>query len=263
MKINPDLLIREPYRTFSGVIWEEVRYHVSPNKKYVLVVSHCWEYRNGCNACLFHLLDDSGSIIEDFNPHTTQGIVRWSDDSHFLGIVTSHLINRGVLIMDLVRHQFTFVRSRCNHFNFNDSTLIFTIPEREIELTNSDSLVGGGKSSLPRVKFLKPPDVIIQLSSLPFYSKNELANICEVKNDVLEINLEPIKDGFWPFHGRFPQNTWDSFNGREFEVYQLEAFAKYGDEQSIKWLNEIKSMSNKRYESGWPVSYYLGKRERE
>ena len=263
MNIDPDFLIRKPYIGNPYVSYSnEVHYHNSPNNLYILTISHCWEYRMGSNACLFNLINNDGKIVEDFMPYTCGRRFSWSDDSKFLSVLINEK-NEGVLIMDLVRHQFAFIRSRSRYFSFQNNSLCFTIPDKDIESMNSGRLLGGGSSELPRIKFIKPPDVFIPLDRLTFYDKNNLKNITENANDMQEVHLEPLREGFWPFYGKLPQNTWDGFNGREFEIYQLEAFANYGDEQSIKWLTEIKLLSKSRYNNGTTVSYYLGRRERE
>jgi hypothetical protein len=260
--IDPILLIREPYRTFSGYVNENVKYFTSPNGLFHLVISHCWEYRMGSNACLFNLVSNEEKIIEDFIPHTTNGIVKWSEDSNFIACRIGDRYS-GVLIMNLISHKFSFIQTRCNNFIFQNSSIVFNIPDRELDLYNTDKVVGGRKNELPRVKYGKPPDAVIQLSALVFQDKDKLAKINELPTEIGEIRLDPIEDGFWPFDGKFPSNTWDGFNGREFEVYQLEAFAKFGDAQSIKWLNEIKSMPDKKFNNGTRVSFYLGNRERD
>jgi hypothetical protein len=263
MNIDPDFLIRKPYIGNPYVDYSsEVQYHKSPNNLYFVTISHCWEYRMGSNACLFNLITNDGKIVEDFVPYTTGGTVAWSDDSQFLAVRINEQ-NEGILIMDLALHQFAFIRSRCRHFSFQNNAICFTIPERDIKSMNSDRLVGGGTTELPRIKYLKPPDVFIPLAGLTFYDKSSLKNIAEHANDIQEIILEPLQDGFWPFYGKFPQNTLDGFNRQEFEVYQLEAFARFGDEQSLKWLEEIKSMKDKKYNRGLRVSCYLGNRVRE
>ncbi|MBK7009799.1 MAG: hypothetical protein IPH36_14800 [Saprospiraceae bacterium] len=69
---------------------------------------------------------------------------------------------------------------------------------------NSDKLYGGGISELPRIKYIKPADVTIEIASLVYYQKNQLKHIFELNKEE-KINLSPINSGFWEFSGKMPQ----------------------------------------------------------
>lgn len=260
MEVNQKYL-REPFRNIKGDFQKELKIFPSPDKEKNIVISHCWEYRMGANVCLFHLTDNKMKIIEDFTPHTTYGKIKWAEDSNTVAITIGES-QKGILIMHIELMEFSLVKTNCIDFEIEKGILKLIIPQDQIDLLNSDKLYGGGISELPRIKYIKPADITIEIASLIYYQKNQLKHIFELNKEE-KINLAPINSGFWEFIGKLPQNTYDGFNGREFEVYQLEAFARFGDQQSMKWLDEIKSMTDKRYDIGWPVSYYLGKRERE
>ena len=76
-------------------------------------------------------------------------------------------------------------------------------------------------------------------------------------------NHELIDGGFNEFHGTLPQDTVTGYNGRAFEVYQLQAFAEYGDKISQYWLDEIKRKTNNNYNISHRVSDYIGQRRRQ
>jgi len=255
-----DKYFRQPFSNIQGDFRKDPKYYASPDGMKNIIISHCWEYRMGANACLFHLIDNDKNIIEDFTPFTTNGKVSWNEKSNICGISIGEK-ERGIIIMDTELHKFALIKTDCRDFKIENNTLMLFISQKEIDLLNRETLYSGGTTELPRVKFERPEDIYVELDSLKYFKKKELPNIYNLSSDE-KIEHLPIQNGFWEFKGRVPTNTYDGFNNRDFEVYQLEAFAKYGDEQSIEWLNEIKAMKDRKFDRWAKVSYYLGYREK-
>ena len=252
--------LRAPFDVVDGVFSDEIITHLSPDQSMKLVISHCWNYKPGSNPGLFHLLDFSDNIIEHFTPHTTNGHVAWSADSRYL-VLDIGENEKGLLVFDTMLMQVAMIPTKCRDFKVTENKVVISISEKFMERINSDLLIGGGTTQLPRIKYEKPVDIAVQISTLPFYPKNKISQLFKLTEKQKQIILDPIANGFWEFSGQLPQNTMDGYNNRNFEMYQLETFAAYGDPQSIKWLDEIKAM-NKPYEKWDKVVDYLGKRDR-
>ena len=259
--IDPKRYLRAPFDVVDGVFSEEIKTHLSPDQSMKLVISHCWNYKPGSNPGLFHLLDFSDNIIESFKPHTTNGHLAWTKDSRYLAIDIGEN-QKGILVIDTMLMQAALIRTNCRDFHIENEKIVISISEKFMERINSDLLIGGGTSQLPRIKYEKPTDLAFPINSLPFYPKSNIPAIFKLTEKQKEVILDPIANGFWEFKGSFPQNTVDGFNNRDFEMYQLETFAAYGDAQSLKWLEEIKAM-NKPYEKWDKVVDYLGERKRD
>jgi len=135
------------------------------------------------------------------------------------------------------------------------------MPDDFVEVLNSEKLIGGGITELPRIKYEKAKDIIIKLSDLPIIDKDELANVFLTETE--PHYFEPQRNGFWPFNGELPKTTATGYNGRSFEMYQLEVFAEYGDAVSKKWLDMIIEKTNGKYQLYKPVTEYLGLLKRE
>ncbi len=253
--------LRAPFDVVDGVFDKEIKTHLSPDQSMKLVISHCWNYKPGSNPGLFHLLDFSDNIIEHFTPHTTNGHLAWTQDSRYLAIDIGES-DKGILVMDTMLMKVALIRTNCRDFKIENNNIIISISDKFMERINSDLLIGGGTTQLPRIKYDRPDDVILTIESLNFFPKNKTADLFQLTEKQKQILLDPIENGFWDFTGTVPQNTTDGYNNRDFEIYQLETFAAYGDAQSIQWLEEIKAQ-NKPYEKWDKVVDYLGERERE
>lgn len=84
----------------------------------------------------------------------------------------------------------------------------------------------------------------------------------ELTKSARQFRLDPIDSGFREFKGVFPQSTKQIYNTRQLEVYHLEAFAEYGDEQSAEWLKAIKDKTKDKYNKWEKVTNYLGLQQR-
>ena len=254
--IDPKRYLRAPFDVVDGVFSNEIKTHVSPDQSMKLVISHSWNYKPGSNPGLFHLLDFSDNIIETFSPHTTNGHLQWTTDSRYL-VLDIGENEKGLLVFDTMLMQVALIRTSCRDFKIENENIIISISDKFMERINSDLLIGGGKTQLPRVKYKCPNDVTIAISNLTFFPKNKIPAILQLTEKQTPIILDPIEDGFWEFNGTFPQNTIDGYNNRAFEMYQLETFAAYGDAQSIQWLQAIKAQ-NKPYQKWDKVVDFLG-----
>lgn len=253
--------LRPPFDVVDGVFNKEIQTHLSPDQSMKLVISHCWNYKPGSNPGLFHLLDFSDNIIEHFTPHTTNGHLNWTTDSRFLGIDIGEN-EKGILVFDTMLMQVALIPTKCRDFKIENESIVISISDKFMERINSDLLIGGGKTQLPRIKYKRPDDIQVSINSLQFYPKNKIAEIFKLTEKQEQVILDPIPNGFWEFNGQLPQNTVDGYNNRPFEMYQLETFSEYGDAQSTKWLEEIKAL-NKPYQKWDKVVDYLGVRERD
>lgn len=253
--------MRAPFDVVDGVFSEEIIVNHSPDQSMKLIISHCWNYKPGSNPGLFHLLDFSDNIIEHFTPHTTNGNVGWSKDSRFLALDIGEN-EKGILILDTMLMQVACIRTKCRDFKFHENEIVIFVSDKLMERLNSDKLIGGGITELPRIKYERPDEVRVQIDMLTFFPKNKAAEIYKLTETTKEIILDPIENGFWEFNGKLPQNTIDGYNNRDFEIYQLETFANFGDEQAIEWMNSIKAQ-NKPYKKFDKVSDYLGHQSRK
>ncbi len=252
--------LRPPYLGINANFSNEVNLNTSPNKTHAIVISHCWTYKRGAKACLFHLVDNNENIIEDFTPLTTNAKLSWSEDNSMIAICVGEA-HRGILIYHIEEKAFSFFKSNSYTFKFDNNQLKLYISDKFVEQLNSSQLLGGGESELPRVKYVRPDDITVDVRQLKKFNKSELENYFDV-GEANPIYIDPLERGFWPFNGRLPQNTTQGYNGRDFEMYQLETFAKFGDSQSIEWLFEIKEKTKNEYSKWDKVSDYLGHRER-
>ena len=213
----------------------------------------------------FTLIDEQGKIIEDFNPHTTNGLMSWSSDSQYLGVLIGE-VSVGYLIMNLSQHTFALIKFKRKPpviVSHEQGAITFTMSDHFVHILNTETLIGGGISEIPRAKYERSRDLKIKLVDLVFHHKDSMKDIFDLHKDDQAYAMGPVQNGFWPFDGRRPQNTIDGFNGRPFEVYQLKAFANFGDEQSQKWMAEIDQMTEGKYNRFLQVSYYLGERQKE
>ena len=252
--------LRPPYEGVEADFSKAIKYYPSPDKKHSILTSHCWEYRMGANACLFHLVNEQNDIIEDFTPLTTNSRISWKKDSSKVAILVGEG-KRGILIFYLNNGKFSFFKTNAFTFRFDEDNLVLFISDELITNLNSDKLMGGGITELPRVKYSKPDDILINPGELKLFNKENLADYYDIGEED-SFNIFPKEDGFWEFTGKLPENTIKGYNGRDFEIYQLEIFAKFGDAQSIEWLFEIKNMTNNQYSKWDKVSKYLGNREK-
>jgi hypothetical protein len=129
-------------------------------------------------------------------------------------------------------------------------------------LTNSTQTIGGGVLEIPNKKMIKPNDLTFDLGELIFYRRQQLNDFTKLIKSDKEYNLQLVDGGYNEFKGLFPQNTKQVYNTRQLEIYQLEAFAEYGDKKSQEWLELIKQKTNNNYNRWTKVFNYIGFLER-
>ena len=105
---------------------------------------------------------------------------------------------------------------------------------------------------------LKPNDLTFDIAELVFYPRQRRNDLTSLIESDKEYNLQLIDGGYNKFEGVFPQNTKQVYNTRQLEIYQLEAFAEYGDKKSQEWLEMIKRKTNNKYNRWTKVSDYIG-----
>ena len=109
---------------------------------------------------------------------------------------------------------------------------------------------------------IKPNDLTFDLAELNFHTRQKLNDLTKLIKSDKEYNLQLIDGGYNEFNGVYPQNTKQVYNTRQLEVYQLEAFAEYGDKKSQEWLDLIKRKTNNKYNRWTKVFDYIGYHER-
>jgi hypothetical protein len=130
---------------------------------------------------------------------------------------------------------------------------------------NSDGVFGGGRSECPVERFKAPSKASLEISKLKWHPRSSLARIAKIAGAAPLVDMSFVRDGFFPFKGKFPASTTVTINTRPFEVFQLELFAEYGDKQSQAWLRDIKKKVRPANwtQAHWsPVSKFLGSRKR-
>lgn len=254
---------RNPYKsTFPNYLKEPILYP-SHDKRYSIILTHCWEWAKDCDCFLFALIDEKEQILENFEPLVSRRHILWSQNSRYV-IIPVGQSNSGFLIYDVQESTFgliKFKRIGLIDISTTENEIVLGYPASQIKSLNDATLFGGGENGLPRKKYLKPEDLSIPFDKIKLHTKSSLATIFDIEKTLY--SLEPIENGFHEFNGRLPSNTKDGFNRREFQVYQLEAFAEYGDEQSIKWLNEIIKKTSNNYSRWKNVSEYIGFKKRK
>ena len=197
---------------------------------------------------LFTLLDDNDTIIEKFEPLTaiSQRLCCWTSDSTHFAVAVGHF-QSGFLIVRLPQLDFSFLKFANPYLDisFQKDKFVVGYNDEQVALTNSTQTFGGGVLEIPTKTMIKPDDLRFGLSDLNFYSRQQLNDFTNIIKSAKEYNLELIDGGYKEFKGIFPQNTKQVYNTRQFEIYQLEAFAEYGDKKSQEWLDNDKAKDRK------------------
>lgn len=254
-------LLRKTIKDTTWVDMQHVEYVVSPDKKYKIAFSHFQEIRMSTYEGLFTLLDDNDTIIEKFEPLTaiSNGLCCWTRDSNYFAVAVGYSPS-GYLIVRLPEIDFAFIKmvNPNLHISFNGDKFLVGYSDEQVALANSTQTFGGGILEIPTKTMIKPNELTFDLFDLSFYPRKQLNDFTNIIKSSKEYNLQLIDGGYNDFKGEFPQNTEQVYNTRQLEIYQLEAFAEYGDKKSEEWLEMIKQKTRNNYNRWTKVSDYLG-----
>lgn len=215
---------------------------------------------------LFNLLDENSNMIDGFEPLTTYGTntIHWNDESTMF-VIAIDQFNYGYFFVKVPELEFAFIKVPNPYpldVCFENNLFVLSYNDNSLSTKNSVQTFGGGALEIPSKIYLKPQDLQIPLGRLTFYPRARLCDFELLTQKDDEYQMEPIDGGFRDFKGKFPQHTSEIYNTRQFEVYQLEAFAEYSDPQSIQWLDDIKKKTNGNYSKWKKVADYIGHQKR-
>jgi hypothetical protein len=248
---------------------DEIEVVPSPDRTHALVFSHGLEMTMMNWSYNFTLLDKNLDVVEKFERMTAVSMsCSWSGDSSIFAVPGCAW--GGLLLWNVRRKAFTIIRISGRQFIFKfqePSHLLIQIDPEQLRAMNNEAVFGGGSTQCPAERFRAPADSRIALSKLRWHSRGKLSGIERIAKKASVIDMDFVADGFFPFKGKFPASTTDVFNGRRLEVFQLEAFAAYGDKQAQAWLTEIKknvgNHPDRWAQARWSrVSKYLGSKKR-
>ncbi len=261
LSLDTSKLLRKPIKDTTWVNIEHVDYVVSPDKKFRIAFSHFQEIRMATYEGVFTLLTNKDNIIDKFDPITAinSRLCCWTDDSTYFAVATGHSPS-GYLIVKLTELDFAFIKIANPYLDisFHNDKFSVGYSDEQVVLTNSTQTLGGDVLEIPIKKMIKPNDLIFDLGELTFYPRQQLNDLAKLIKSDKEYNLQLIDGGYNEFKGLFPQNTKQVYNNRQLEIYQLEAFAEYGDKKSQEWLEMIKLKTLNNYNRWTKVSDYIG-----
>jgi hypothetical protein len=259
-------LLRDPFREVDTFTYDNIESRVSPDNQFSFLFSHSREVSMMAYECLFTLTENNETIVDNFEPLTAiaEYYSCWKPDSTAFALALSRFAF-GYLLVKVPSLELGFIRV----FNpyplevaFIGESFRISYKDESVRLTNSTATFMGGEMEIPKKIYTKPKDIVIDLNDIVFYPRTGLNRLEELTDNQPLYNLELIEEGFREFKGVFPQNTKQIYNTRQLDVYQLEAFAEYGDAVSQTWLDEIKTKTNGDYSPWDNVFDYLGFLER-
>ena len=249
----------------------------SPDKRRRVIFSHDEEYAMGWYRW-YVTLADKNNILQPF-PYiaASERYCTWSTDSRFFAVRI--LDSRPVMfIWDCDKERFAIldfdspsgeiIFSKRGDFKFeiNDYGL-----ERRSEILNKidqwDPVLEDKPPEWPLIRY-KKNSLKFKRSELKFYPTDKLPDIWKLVKKQKRYELDIIEDGFLPFRGEMPQSTEHKVNGKRMKIFQLEAFAQYGDKTCQKWLKEVHKKQAEREAKGGnrsghhTVVKYIGKQNK-
>lgn len=244
----------------------EISLVYSPDKKYKIAFSHFFETRMNSYEGLFNLLDKGDNIIDGFEPLTTFSSQKccWNEVSNIFSVAIVDF-GYGYLFTKIPDLEVSFMRIANPYplnIYFTNHAFVISYDDYQLSLKNSTATFGGGPLEIPSKIYLKPKDIEIPSGEIFFYPREKLQDFGELTQSQNKYHLDPIDGGFREFSGIFPENTKQVYNTRQLEVYQLEAFAEYGDAQAQEWLNAIKEKTKGNYSKWEKVADYIGSQKR-
>ncbi len=156
----------------------------------------------------------------------------WSDNSNFFSLAIGSPFDC-FLIVDTKTKQFSVI-AFLNVWNleakcYNDKL--------EIEFSDDEIPERTEHEKYPTKHFTKPDNVIFPFVNLNWFPVDRLNDFKKIENEVEQLDLKPIDNGWREFKGILPQTT-------ELIIWDLKEFAKYGDKQCEMWLNELMTKTN-------------------
>jgi hypothetical protein len=259
-------LFRNPLTDSKWDVPGEISLVYSPDEKYKIAFSHFFETRMNSYEGLFNLLDKDDNVIDGFEPLTTFSSQKycWNDKSNIFTVAITDF-GYGYFFAQVLDLKISFIKIANPYplnIHFANHTFVISYDDYQLSLTNSTATFGGGPLEIPSKMYLKPKDIEIPGEDIIFYPREKLKDFGELTQSHTQYRLDPIDGGFREFQGVFPENTKQVYNSRQLEVYQLEAFAEYGDAQSQEWLNAIKDKTNGNYSKWQKVEDYIGFQKR-
>jgi hypothetical protein len=226
----------------------------SPDKKYKLTFFDSIEPRMGMNMCKFSLMDlqnnkkifFSNLFAIDDNGNSTS----WSEDSNYFALPVCNPSDC-FFIYNITKNQFASI-------HFNNVWVLAAhcgIDNIEIEFEDSQIPERDEHNKYPTKHFLKPANLTFRYTELIWTDIIDIYNFSELNNNSDIIDLKPIDNGWRRFKGQLPQTT-------ELIVWEINEFAKYGDSQSKKWMEEINARMLPI--NLWlKASFYIGHQKRQ
>jgi len=261
-------LLRKPIKDTTWVDMSSIKYVDSPDDKYKIALSHFQEVRMGWYEGLFTLIDNHDNIIDKFDPilAVSSNLCCWSIDSTCFAIAVKIATSTyGYLIVKTRDLHFSFIKMSDPFpwdISFNNNVFTISCNDSYVEVSNSTQTFRGGNLEIPSKQYFKPDSIRLNIDELTFYPRLQLNNLAKITETDREYNLKLIDGGFKQFMGIFPINTTQVYNTRQLEVYQLEAFAEYGDKKAQEWLELIKQKTKNNYNRWTKVFDYIGFLER-
>lgn len=156
----------------------------------------------------------------------------WSDNSNFFSLAIGSPFDC-FLIVDTKTKQFSVIaflnvwnlEAKCHNDKLEIEFSDDPIPER----TEHDKY--------PTKHYTKPDNLRFPFDNLNWFPIDRLKDFKKIENEVEQLELKPIDNGWRTFKGTFPKTT-------DVQVWDLKVFADYGDKQSIEWLNELNQLTD-------------------
>jgi len=225
----------------------------SPDKRYKLTFYDFEEPRMGMNICKFFLHDLHTHSKIDFQPlHAmlADNLTNWSENLNYFSVPTINVYDN-FFIYNLSKKEFTSI-----HFK-NGWVLKGHLYNERIEIEFEESQIPERKehNKYPTKNYLKPDNLTFNFNELKWIEFNKLKDFNNLNEKIKIYNLQPIDNGWRKFKGKLPETT-------EILVWELNEFAKYGDEQSKIWFNQIQAITDDI--NYWiNASEYLGIKKRK
>lgn len=238
----------------------------SPNGCFAVQLSNFREPNNGNVLCNFALLDSRSVVIDPFEELVAFGAFGcWSNDSMFFVLSAG----RGdcIFLYDVSKNVFGVIRIVSDAYLVmcfgNTGSLEIGVSPDSLAAANCQHVVGGGLSEYPAERFKSPDTLRLDIYQLDWHPRAQFSQLIKILESLPMLDMRLKPDGFFEFKGKFPETTLDKISGRLLSVWQLERFAKYGDLQATRWLDEVKRLAGDRLRSQHSIMRYLGELSRE